>query len=388
MESIAPRPRTVSAKLEIDWLRGAIFSFEEEIRCGSLVPRGPEPKPVWRHLPKSVRGFAADALGVGITSGMRAWGGYSPSPTFRLRLADGRRVFLKGCAPDASEFMRGAFAQEVRVYTQLLGPIAKWAPTLQAHFSLDGWQVLILEDLGPKTVPPWAPSLTRSVMHSFAKFHLATRNADLPVWVPRPEKWLAAEGHRWGWTTNLKKSRQRARVAGLLAEEACDWFMEIGPRLASVCDDLVKQSNPQLLHGDLRSDNLRWRNNQLYLFDWAEVIAGAPEFDAVFFAQSIAVESGLVPETILGWYEEIAPLHQGRLDAAVCVAAGFFADRAWREEIPGLPRLRAFQRQQLVVSLNWALRRLATRPPNWLEELGRVAGTTGDLLAKPDITLG
>jgi len=41
------------------------------------------------------------------------------------------------------------------------------------------------------------------------------------------------------------------------------------------------------------------------------------------------------------------------MEAAICVAAAFFADRAWLPELPGLPRLRTFQRRQLQATLSW-----------------------------------
>jgi len=151
------------------------------------------------------------------------------------------------------------------------------------------------------------------------------------------------------------------------AAEAADWFAHNGPMLRSVSSRLqTTPVPPQLLHCDVRSDNLRWKNGRLYLVDWAEAVAGPPEFDAAFFIQSIVVESPLDPETILAWYREVNPLDPKIMEAAVCVAAAFFADRAWLPELPGLPRLRTFQRKQLVVTLRWALRRLGVETPRWL----------------------
>ena len=44
-------------------------------------------------------------------------------------------------------------------------------------------------------------------------------------------------------------------------------------------------------------------------------------------------------------------------------------DAAWREPVPGLPRLRPFQQAQLRVTLAWAARRLDLPPPSWLAAL-------------------
>jgi Ser/Thr protein kinase RdoA (MazF antagonist) len=291
-----------------------------------------------------------------------------------LRLADGRRAFLKGCSPDASEFMRAAFTRELRVYQELHEQIREWSPSVYGHFTREDWDILILEDLGPKSVPPWTGPVTRSIVQSFARFHAANRGVALPDWLKRPSEWLTDPGLLWNWTNDRSSRMERAAVAGNLAAEAAEWFARNGPLLRSVSSGLLTTpAPPQLLHTDARSDNLRWKNGRLYLVDWAEAVAGPPEFDAAFFIQSIAVESPLDPETILEWYREVHPLDPKIMEAAVCVAAAFFADRAWLPELPGLPRLRTFQRSQLFVTLKWALRRLGRETPTWLAAVAQVA---------------
>ena len=269
--------------------------------------------------------------------------------------------------------MRAAFARELRVYQQLHEQIREWSPSVYGHFTREDWDILILEDLGPKSVPPWTGPITRSIVQSFARFHAANRGVALPDWLKRPAEWLSDPGLLWNWTNDHSSRMERAAVAGDLAPEAADWFVRNGPLLRSVSSRLLTTPAPQLLHTDARSDNLRWKKGRLYLVDWAEAVAGPPEFDAAFFIQSIAVESPLDPETILEWYREVHPLDPKIMEAAVCVAAAFFADRAWLPELPGLPRLRTFQRSQLLVTLKWALRRLGREAPTWLAALAQGA---------------
>ena len=284
-----------------------------------------------------------------------------------MRLADGRRAFLKGCSPNASEFMRAAFARELSVYEELHEQIRDWSPSVYGHFTREDWNILILEDVGPKSVPPWTARIARPIVQSFARFHAANKGVALPDWLKRPSEWLNDPGLLWNWTKDRGSRIERSAVAGDSAAEAAEWFARNGPLLRSVSGRLQTiPAPPQLLHCDARSDNLRWKNGRLYLVDWAEAVAGPPEFDAAFFIQSIAVESPLDPETILAWYREVNPLDPKIMEAAVCVAAAFFADRAWLPELPGLPRLRTFQRKQLVVTLRWALRRLGVETPRWL----------------------
>jgi aminoglycoside phosphotransferase (APT) family kinase protein len=139
------------------------------------------------------------------------------------------------------------------------------------------------------------------------------------------------------------------------------------PALARTAAGLGAAGPPHaFLHRDTRSDNLRWVGGRLRLVDWPHVGVGPPEEDLAAFAQSVAVEGGPEPEQVLAWYVARAPVRPAVLDAAVAAVAGFFADQAWRPELPGLPRLRGFQRRQLRVSLAWAAQRLSLPPPTWL----------------------
>ena len=64
------------------------------------MPRaGQEDKPTWQRVPSTVRRRIEAVLGARVSRALRSWGGYSPSATFRLALADGRRVFLKATYP-------------------------------------------------------------------------------------------------------------------------------------------------------------------------------------------------------------------------------------------------------------------------------------------------
>src|SRR5947209_3761717 len=141
---------------------------------------GVEPKPPWRAVPAPVRAAVEAALGARVRRATRAWGGYGPAPTFRLQLADGRRAFLKAVGPEDNPFARAAFVREERFYRELGDLIGPWAPALLDAFEGHGWQGLLLEDLGPKSAPPWPPALVRKVVHALAGFHRATLDVPLP----------------------------------------------------------------------------------------------------------------------------------------------------------------------------------------------------------------
>ncbi len=328
---------------------------------------GVEAKPTWQSLPPEVRLAAAQALGAEIVRASRIWGGYSPSPTFRLRLANGQRAFFKGCGPDASEFLREVIETETRVYTELSHLISPWAPQLFGTLSADGWRALLLEDVGPKTAPPWTPALTAQVMRAYAEFHQSTRGGDLPAWLPRFSQtealitWERIAGETEGW-------RRVAALAGSQADDALRWLRAAEPLFARLMASAPAIPGPEaLLHFDTRSDNLRLQRGRLRLFDWPAVEAGPVELDVVAFAQSITVEGGPAPEQCVAWYG--GPLRSDVMDVSLAWCAGFFAARAWLPEIPGLPRLRRFQRQQLVTLLDWSARRFHLPAPTWTRAL-------------------
>ncbi len=331
---------------------------------------GVEPKPPWQTVPIQVRRAVAAALGSEVQRGVRVWGGYGPTPTYRLRLADGRRAFFKAAAPDSNEFIQRAYIREARNYNELGGLIGPWSPACYAAFEMDGWRVLLLEDLGPKSAPPWPPALARGVARAYGEFHRATLGTTLPEWLPRPERQLAGTGRYWRLAAGAGELRDVAALAGESREAALGWLEVAAPTLAQASEALAAAPEPHaLLHFDTRSDNLRWRRGRLYLLDWPHAGIGPPEIDVVAFAQSVFIEGGPAPERVMDWYAERGPVREAMVDAAVAWLAGFMARAAWQPELEGLPRLRLFQRQQLAVCLAWAARRLDLSPPAWLAEV-------------------
>lgn len=332
------------------------------------MPRsGLEAKPPWQSVPHAVRLRVQEALNSAVARGARVWGGYGPTPTFRLTLADGRRAFFKGANAESNSFARQALVREERAYLELPGLVGYWMPRLYGALRHADWHVLLLEDVGARRMPPWGPAVTRRVAHAYADFHAATLGSErLPPWLPRPKESLP----HVTWASVAAESDDVRCVAALAGEQrdaAHRWLWAALPLLIGLADTAGEQPGPYaLLHGDTRSDNLRFTDGRLFLFDWPSAEVGRPELDVVAFAQSITVEGGALPEQVVAWYGERAALDERALDVALAWLAAFFADLAWRPDIPGLPRLRRFQRQQLAVVLPWLGRRLHLPKPLWV----------------------
>lgn len=316
-------------------------------------------------MPREVKDEVARILGSPVVRAARVYGGYAPSATFRMVLADGRPAFFKGINAASNEHMHDALPREERVYRELGRYIRPWAPAFLGSFKRLDWHVLLLEDVGPQTMPPWSPAKARRTARSYATFHASTQGRPLPRWLSRSEHHDFA-----GYWRSLSESGELANTAALArrrAEEAREWLDVALPPLRQSAERLVRLRAPHsLMHFDTRSDNVRLQGERLRMFDWNFASVGPHEMDAAGFAQATEAEGGPSVDRTMGWYAEVMPLRESHLDASVAGIAGYFADRAWRPAIPGLPRVRSWQRRQLKVALAWAARRLDLPEPHWL----------------------
>ena len=326
-----------------------------------------EEKPPWSAVPASVRAETERRLRSRVVRATRAYGGYAASATFRLLHANGRRAFFKaGYPPPPGSAAIFPVDREEKRYLELARFMGRWAPRFFGSFRLERWHVLLLEDLGPATIPPWTADKTRRAARSYAKFHRSTLGARLPAFLPRADH--VEFGGFWRGLTDRGELARTASLARRRADEAQEWLDVALPALLDLEKGLLTARRPfALLHFDTRSDNIRLIGDRLVMFDWPFAAAGPAEFDLAAFAQAVDAEGGPAPERVLAWYEEVLPLRARELDASIAGIAGYFADRAWRPPMPGLPRLRSIQRRQLKATLAWAARRFDLPEPRWLD---------------------
>ena len=330
-----------------------------------------EPKPAWSEVPERVRREAERRLGSRVVRATRAYGGYAASATFRLALANGKRAFFKaGYPPPPGSAAIFPIADEEKRYRALAPLVGRFMPKQYGSFRLERWHVLLMEDLGPASVPPWSPAKTRLAARSYARFHRGTEGADLPRWISRTQHREFA-----GFWSRLEKRGELAGTSSLAnarAAEAREWIDVALPVLREAERDLRRARRPfAVLHFDTRSDNVRLVGDRMVMFDWPFASIGPAEFDVAAFAQAIAAERGPAPERIVSWYEDVQPLRSSELDGSIAGIAGYFADRSWRSPLAGLPRLRSIQRRQFVATLAWAARRFALPEPRWLAAVKR-----------------
>lgn len=325
-----------------------------------------EPKPLWRDVPAAMRGEIERQLGAPIRKANRVFGGYGPTATFRIYLEDGRTVFAKGAGKGSNSENWRVIPFEESAYRNIeaIRPIA---PAYLGSVMSEGWHLLLLEDLKRVVkVPPWTEQLAVQAVHDIARFHLRG------LAEARKAESIGAKGITDNWQTLRDSRTELDCFLGLFQQErsrAETWLHDALDALVEAESEMLQSNQPWgLIHNDIRSDNLRFRNGKLVLFDWALVRRGPLLFDIMFFMPSIAGEGGPTAERLLPVYKEVMagggvtfPAYAER--AAAAVTAGFFASRAGKPPIPGLPRLRDIQRLQLGPALQWAAKALHLPQP-------------------------
>lgn len=334
---------------------------------------GVEEKPPWSIVPAETKRRIGEKLGASVVRGSRVWGSYGSGPTFRLRLADGRRAFAKALWDGSNEFERRALARELRNYRELSGLLTPFAPEFFGAVESCGWQVMLLEDLGPQSAPPWRVSDIRAVATGLAEFHRSTGDAKLPEWVPGFEEIAFSKVKVWDQQDSGSGGISGLRAVAQMSDtpdEAMEWLETHAPTLAESGAALFDVGGSStLIHLDVRSDNLRVVDGALRLFDWPFLSIGPPELDIVAFAQTVTADGGPRHETVMDMYAEAGALRPEVVTASVVMIADLFADLAPRPSMPGLPRLRAWQGAQLKVTLRWAAQRLDLPDPTWVDSI-------------------
>jgi hypothetical protein len=288
--------------------------------------------------------FPANAVARAAGAAATSWepiesGGYARvNAHWRVVLEDGRTAFVKHALTDeAGEWLR----KERLVYESVSGP---FLPAYFGAYDEGGTTLLLLEDLSrAEWPPPWSAEGTEAVLGALEALH-ATRPPD------GIEPLEALREAVVGW------SRVAADSEPLLATGLCSrgWLEQALPALLRAGED-APLAGGDLLHFDVRSDNLCFADDRTVLVDWNLACSGNGRFDVAFWLPSLRLEGGPEP-----W--EVLP-EAGALAAAV---AGFFASRAGLPPPPGAPTVRAFQRAQAEVALPWAARELGLPPPREL----------------------
>lgn len=265
-----------------------------------------------------------------------AGGGYTLAGRHRAFLDDGRTVFVKSAVDDLSA---GWLRTEIRVYSTLRGP---FLPVFHGWAEHDGLPLIVLEDLGEAHwPPPWRDGDIDAVRLSLREL------AATPVPEGIEPVARAELAHEW---REVERDPEPFLSTGVADRR---WLDEnIGALHAA--SERAPFGGAELLHLDVRSDNLALRGGRAVLVDWNWVCVGNGLLDLVGWAPSLYREGGPRPD------EFVSGPGVAELAAAL---AGLWAARAGLPPPPTGPRVREGQMGQLAVALPWACRLLGIAEP-------------------------
>ena len=125
------------------------------------------------------------------------------------------------------------------------------------------------------------------------------------------------------------------------------WLRESLPTQRSA-SEAVTFTGDELVHFDMRSDNVCFDGRRVVVVDWNHACRGNGDLNTATWLPSLQSEGGPPPETILPAAGELAAWMSGYW--------------AWNAGLPGPERLRDVQLSQLRSALPWAARALSLRP--------------------------
>jgi hypothetical protein len=241
-----------------------------------------------------------------------------------VELADGKRFFLK-CATDLET--QTWLRTERTMYSHFEEMKATFAPQRLLWIEGEGapaFDAMVLEDVSAcEVAPPWSAKQIESVLTTLQSVHKLPPPNDLP-------RLAEAKPFTHAWR-EITASPHAALTQSVIDPS---WWAQHGETLAAL-DGARILSGEALLHFDVRSDNMRFRNGQCLLFDWNWACVGNPRADCAAWLASLVMEGGVLPEAVLrASRDEIA------------LFMGFLLHSATQPIIPKAPTLREFQRKQ------------------------------------------
>jgi hypothetical protein len=287
-------------------------------------------------FPTGVADRLREAVGRSVAAARRATGGHARNERWIVRFTDGGSVFVK-IGPTAA--LARDLRVEHRVYSELA---AAFQPRLVAWDDAPERPMLVLEDLSSaRWPPPWSD---RDVARVLATLDDVSASR-VPPWVPPLEEMRAQLS---GWR-RVADDPQAFLALGLCSRAWLEtWIASLAA--AEAAADL---SGDSLLHVDVRSDNICFRDDRALLVDWNRVHRGNRNFDVARWLVSLHAEGGPLPESVYR-----AP---GSLLALV---SGYWASVAGLAPPQSGSTIRPVQRRNLRAAMAWAARTLELPPPD------------------------
>jgi hypothetical protein len=263
-------------------------------------------------------------------------GGYSTNKRWLATLENGKTLFAK---ESVDEDTRRWLELERRMYESVTGNF------MPKYLGWDGaaeYPVLFIEDLSTaEWPPPWTIQKIQRVKETVSEIN----NTTAPEFMGS----LAAESERHSGWYAVAESPDGFAGLGIVSR---DWIDRNLSSLAEA-EHAAEWEGEQLLHLDIRSDNLCFAGPHVKVVDWNLARVGNGAYDLLFWLPSLNLEGGPAPWDLT--------VEEPELIAAI---AGFFARQAPQPDPWEGSTVRQFQRQQLRIALPWACKALGIAEPD------------------------
>jgi hypothetical protein len=300
----------------------------------------------WSGLPSSVAAAVGRALGSRIVSADSQPGGFSEGLAARVRLADGRRAFVKAASSAVAAFHR----REARV-AEALAPTGL-VPRLLHVYDDGTWVALVFEEVaGHLPAQPWQRPELERVLSSL------TTVADALTPSPVSPEILALP--RLGGWRELAESAARHRSLALGKQapgEPAPLPADLDRLVALEDQAATVLAGDTLLHGDLYPFNLLLTPDRVVAVDWPHAWIGAAFCDALTLMSSASL-SGIDPQSLADRHPLTRDLDPRSVNVFLAVHAGFLLRVATSAGPATDPRLVAMMNRLGTASLTWLRRR-------------------------------
>ena len=276
-------------------------------------------------------------------------GGFSPGLAARLRLADGRRVFIKAVSGRINPHSPGMHRREAHIAAAL--PASIPTPRFLDSYDDGDWIALIFEDIdGTTPRMPWRRAELERVLEAVTE--LTALLTPAPIAAERVSDRMGDVFTGWH------------RLAAD-AEAGQDDLRGVAPWVGRHLSELAAlemeaagaAEGTTLLHTDIRADNVLLTPTKVFFVDWVWASRGAAWIDLLFMLPSVAMQGGPKPWDIFDTHPLARGIPDEHATALVAAITGFFVWQSRQPSPPGLPTIRAFQRDQGLPALEWLKRR-------------------------------
>ncbi|MGO0577483.1 aminoglycoside phosphotransferase family protein [Ornithinimicrobium panacihumi] len=285
----------------------------------------------WSDLPTRLHDWVGGVLGAPVVSASSQPAGFSPGSADRVVTADGRRGFVKAVSPEQNPDTPGLHRREIAVLRTLAD--VRSVPRLIDAYDDGEWVALVIEDVEGRHPLPWTHETVAATVAALAEL----------ARVGAPASWPALEEELVG---------EMAAWSRLREDPPADLDPWLGERIAEL-DALCARTLPRMAggavaHTDVRADNLLVdETGTVRLVDWPWASRGAAWCDAVMLLLNIRWAGDLDVRPHLAAVEALGASREDVL-GLLAGLTGFCTEACRRPAAPGLPTLRAFQREQAV----------------------------------------